>query len=627
MKPATLLALIIDLYSGAGGASLGIEEGTGQPVDVAINHDANAIANHWNNHRATIHLQTDVDAVDPRSVVGPGRTVGLLWGSPKCTHFSPARGGAPKSPQAREDGWSVIRWVREVSPHVVLLENVPAWLTWGPLHPDDHPVVKLRGQPIRERAGETWNAWVGALRELGYVVEWKRLRGRDYGAPTIRERLFVVARRDGRPIVWPEPTHGPGRLPYRTAAECMDWRFPMLSVFATRAEAKRWARAVKADGTPKRPLADATLARIAEGIHRFVLGKRRPYLVNLTHGGRVEDLDEPMRTITAAHRGEKALLAPMISPVKSWGGGGNEAGPVDEPLRTITASKRGEFAIAAGVLAPSVMCHYGASVGARIDEPLPTIVAGGGGKQVLVSGVLVETGNGEREGQAPRVRDLEQPFWTVTAKGSQGALAAAWLVKNFGGPNGHATPGAPLDQPAPTISTRDHNSVGAVFLEKLYSSAQAGSPVDEPAPTVTGGGGHLAVVGAALARAGAMERARAVAELLQRFPAKHRKGQPAPAPLQLNADGLVTLDIDGEAWVLADIVMRMVEPEELKLCQGFGKDYVLTGTKEERVARIGNSVNPQVAAALARANYTPMPEPKRRSRKPAPGLFGDLAAK
>jgi len=286
-KPRQKPGISIDLFCGGGGFSHGYRMATGRSPSIALNHSDAAIVMHAANHEDTIHLRADVDAVNPRSVVGT-QHVRHLHASPTCTHFSRARGAAPKSVQLREQGWSVIRWVREVRPLVVTCENVSEWMTWSPLHPDDHPDEDLRGQPIAERAGETWREWLQALRDLGYDVEHRLLTACDYGAATSRERLFVIARRDGRPIVWPAPTHGPadsaevraGRLlPYVSAASCIDFDAPMCSIFATPAEAKAWAAANGRKQAPKRPLAAATMARIAEGMLRFVLGSRRPYVV------------------------------------------------------------------------------------------------------------------------------------------------------------------------------------------------------------------------------------------------------------------------------------------------------------------------------------------------------------
>lgn len=591
----------IDLFAGGGGASEGFRMATGKAPHVALNHNPAAIRMHWENHPDTIHLESDIDAVDPRNVVG-NRRVRILWASPQCTHFSKARGSAPKSVQQREQGWSVVRWARAVSPRIIHCENVEEWLTWGPIHPDDHPDEALRGQPIEERKGETWAAWVQALRDLGYVVEWRLLTACDFGAPTSRERLFVVARRDGLPVVWPTPTHGQrdsaavlaGALaPYVPAAACIDWSLPMCSIFATPEEAKAWKREHNAAGVPKRPLAEATERRIAEGVRRYVLGARRPFLLCPTHGGRLEPIDQPLRTTTTANRGERALVSPVFVVNTT----GNPATPADAPLKTITT----------------------------------------GGHHALAAAGLVNTRNGEREGQAPRVRDLGEPGPTITAQGSQGAVAACWVARHNGTTTGKMNAGSAAGEPLPTVCTKLTQGVGAAFLEKLHGSARAGQSVDAPAPTVTSGGGrgggHAALVSAELGEAGPepvtltltpaqRARARKVVAFLTAYygdgGTSAAVDEPAPtittkARLGLvtvtvicwdgvTTEDLVTVTIDGTLWVVVDIAMRMLTPRELARCQGFPETYIMTGTKAEQIERIGNSVSPHPAAALISAN-------------------------
>lgn len=523
----------VDLFAGGGGASEGIRMATGRAPYIAINHDAHAIRMHEANHPDTIHLQADVFEVKPRHAVGTQK-VRLLWASPSCTHFSRARGGAPKSVQLRSLGWVVVDWARDVRPRIICAENVVEWTGWCPIHPDDHPDERLRGQPIEERRGETWRAWVAALEALGYAVEWRSLTACDYGAPTSRTRLFVVARRDGLPIVWPSPTHGPADsrevrdgllLPFRTAAECIDWSIPVPSIF---------------DRT--RPLAPATERRIAEGIRRYVLNSPRPFIIrtDMQSDGRLRGL-----------------------------------APLDEPLRTITTS----------------------------------------GGHAVVTPTLIQTGYGEREGQAPRVLDIGAPLGTVVAGGAKHALVAAWMVKHFGGVVGHG-----LERPLGTVTAVDHHSVGAVFLDKLHGSARAGQPLDAPAPTVTSGGG----------RGGG--HAALVAAFLCKYYGSDRHGQPLDTPLHtiptVDRFGLVTVQIEGEPYTI--IGMRMLQPRELATAQGFGPEYRLIGTKSQQVARIGNSVSPYPAAALVRANVGE-PAPVRKVRRPPPdgSLFGgaEMAAK
>jgi DNA (cytosine-5)-methyltransferase 1 len=392
--------LIVDLFAGGGGASTGIYEATGRHPDIAVNHSAAALAVHAANHPTTKHFREDVFDVNPREVCG-GRDVGLLWMSPDCTHFSKAKGGKPRDKNTRSLAWVAVRWAAEVEPRVICLENVEEFVTWGPLCD--------AGQPVAHLAGTEFERWSKALRALGYVVEHRLLVAADYGAPTTRKRLFLVARRDGHPIVWPEPSHGKGRArPWRTAAEIIDWTIPCPSIFER-----------------SRPLADATLKRIAEGIRRYVLTAEKPFIVPLTHQGavRVHSLDEPMKTITAANRGELALISPTIA------------------------------------------SHYGQSVGRRADEPLPTVTAGGGGHSGLVIPTLIQTGYGEREGQTPRVPGLDKPLGTVVAGGAKHALVAGFIVKHYGGVIGHD-----VGRPLGTVTTQDHHSVATATLGVDHSA-------------------------------------------------------------------------------------------------------------------------------------------------------------
>lgn len=295
MRPPVLRLLadelIVDSFAGGGGASTGIEMATGRSPDIAVNHDPEAIAMHAANHPTTKHFCESVWTVDPKMVCG-GRKVALAWFSPDCKHFSKAKGGKPVEKKIRGLAWVVVRWAKAVKPRVIILENVEEFQDWGPLLDD--------GRPCPLRRGLTFRRWIGQLRASGYQVETRELRAMDYGAPTSRKRLFVIARSDGLPIVWPEPTHGPGRLPYRTAAECISWDIPCPSIFER-----------------TRPLAEATQRRIARGIRRYVVEAADPFIVPLTHQGddRAYPIDEPMRTVTGAHRGELALVTPTVTAV------------------------------------------------------------------------------------------------------------------------------------------------------------------------------------------------------------------------------------------------------------------------------------------------------------------------
>ena len=433
--------LSVDLFCGYGGTSEGHRRALGVGPDVAINHDAGAIRNHAANFPRTRHLQSDIHAVAPARVTR-GRAVDLLTASPDCGHYSRARGGKPCDSRIRDLGWTVVEWAREVLPRHIIVENVPEYLTWGPLHPADHPDPDLRNQPDPARVGETWEAWVRALRLCGYRVDWRILAACDYGAPTLRRRLFVQARCDGVDPAWPEPTHGPGRaLPWRTAAECIDWSLLGDSIFDRR-----------------RPLAEATERRIAEGLRRYVFETPRPFLLCLSHGGRLEPIEEPLRTITAKPKGgDRAVVTPLLSPYIDKVYGSARAGhPVDAPLHTITSG------------------------GGR-----------GGVHLAMVSPILIQSGYGEREGQRPRALDIEAPLGTVVAGGAKHALADAWLVRNYGGVVGHGP-----DRPLGAITTRDHHGLAvahleepgkaaaAAFIVKYYGSGSQWSSLREPMHTI-----------------------------------------------------------------------------------------------------------------------------------------------
>jgi len=359
----------IDLFAGGGGASLGIEWATGSPPIAAVNHDAAAIEMHAANHADSHHFHEDVFQVSPYEAAH-GHDIDLLWASPDCTHFSRAKGGKPKSKKIRGLAWVIVDWAISLRPRIICMENVAEFQTWGPL--DD------QGHAIKERKGETFEEFVGKLRQLGYVVEWRVLSAADYGAPTIRKRLFLVARCDGEPIRWPDPTHGPGRKPYRTAAECINWEVPCLSIFER-----------------KRPLAESTCRRIAHGIMRHVVSAKRPFILNLTHGGRVEDIDEPFKKITAANRGEKAL-----------------------------------------VTAAFIAKHYTGVVGQGMSKPLGTVTSID--HHSLVSAHLTKFYGTSKSGTG-----LHDPMPTVTGQGQHIGLVAAFLTTYYG-PSKH---GAPVDCP------------------------------------------------------------------------------------------------------------------------------------------------------------------------------------
>ncbi len=502
--------IVVDNFAGGGGASTGIERALRRPVDVAINHDPEAVAMHAANHPQTLHLCESVWDVDPRTVLA-GRPVGLAWFSPDCKHFSKAKGGKPVEKRIRGLAWVALRWVATRKPRIVMLENVEEFVTWGPLTPE--------GRPCPRNKGREFGAFANALRRHGYAVEWRELRACDYGAPTSRKRLFLIARCDGQPIAWPEPTHGPGRKPWRTAAECIDWSLPCPSIFER-----------------ERPLAEATLRRIARGIKRYVMDAAEPFIVRIGHTGH--------------------------------GDAGKVMG-LDEPLSTITSKAEHLLAV-------------------------PT---------------LIQAGYGERPGQAPRVPGLEKPLGTVVAAGKH-ALVAAFLAKHYGG---NESPGVPLHKPISTITSQDHHHLVAAHLLKLRGTS-TGSAATEPVPTVSAQGTHIAEVRAFLIKFyGTGGQLASLDEPMHTLPTKDRMG-------------LVT--VAGQDYLIADIGMRMLQPRELARAQGFPDEYLLelqaNGRplpKHAQVRMIGNSVCPQLAQALVRANFARSAHEPRAAQTATPSAL------
>ena len=407
------LGLIIDNFAGGGGASTGIELALGRSPDYAINHDPEALAMHEANHPDAVHLCESVWDVNIAETVA-GRHVSLAWFSPDCKHFSKAKGGKPVEKNIRGLAWIVLKWGGIAKPDVVVLENVEEFRTWGPL---------VDNQPCKRRKGMTFKRWVTQLRNLGYEVQWRELRACDYGAPTIRKRLFVVARRDGHKIVWPEPTHGPaGNLflqPYRTAADCVDWSIPCPSIFGR-----------------KKSLADATLRRIAMGIKRYVIDARQPFIVNMAHGGKIEDIDDPISTIATEKGGCRALVTPILV-----GAGGSEYSgkpkPLDAPYNTQTTQNH--TALVAAFLAK----HYGGVVGSKLDDALGTVTSVD--HHSLVTSHLVHLKGTCKDGYP-----VTQPAPTVQAEGTHIGEVRAFLIKYFG------TDQDPrLDEPLHTVTSKD----------------------------------------------------------------------------------------------------------------------------------------------------------------------------
>jgi len=435
--------MIIDLFAGGGGASLGIQWALGRSPDLAVNHDEHAIRMHAANHPETHHEEASVWEIKPREACA-GREVELLWLSPDCRHFSRAKGGAKVSPRVRTLARVAIPWARQVRPRVICLENVAEFLTWGPL---------VDEKPDPKRSGQLFRRWVRDLEREVYAVDWRVLNAADFGAPTSRKRLFLVARADGIAPVWPTPTHGPRcTSPWRTAAECIDWTIHVPSIFAR-----------------DRPLAEATQRRIAAGLVRFVL-QGKPFILNLTHGGRVENIDEPFKTITGAHRGEKALVAPWIGKAYT----GSEGSAADAPLGTITTGG-GASCDHHAVCVAWIAKHYGGVVGHQMEMPLGT-VTGVDHHSLCVarSGFLTKANSHGWDRNGGPSTPLDAPTWTIVGKDPTALVTAdageetpdrlvAWIERYYSS-GGHSSD---LQLPLPTITTLDRMSLVVARLREL----------------------------------------------------------------------------------------------------------------------------------------------------------------
>lgn len=695
--------LFVDNFAGGGGASTGIEMAIGRSVDIAINHDPDAIAMHKENHPTTKHYCEDVWEVDPLEACG-GKSVALAWFSPDCKHFSRAKGGKPVDKKIRGLAWAVIRWAYLVRPRVLMMENVPEIVTWGPLitkedwveeysyleDADGKPILGEDGlqkyvivknhyvstYPDPERAGETFNGFVLALttgipkthpafaemceelgvpensdvanaceRGLGYDLQYKELKSCDFGAPTTRTRFYMIARSDGEPIVWPAPTHGDKRnpkvkdgtlLPYRTAAECIDWSIPAKSIFER-----------------NKPLAENTLRRIAKGIQKFVIDNPEPFIIAVNHSGegfRGQRTNAPLRTITAKHG--YGVVVPTIMCNNT----SNNGASADSPLPTVTTGNRNYLVV------PTITAigQQGskASRTRNADEPLSTIVSKN--EHLLIAPTIVPIGYGERKGQEPRVNSIEDPLGTVVSSGkhylatpilttfnqnSKGqeldrpidtvmpgaqrfgvvaptliqyhsettegevrgqelteplmtvdtspryALSVANIMKNYGG--NYQGSGSSVDEPLDTVTAKDHNSLITAHILTMRNHMD-GQAMDAPLSTVACSGAHHAEV---------------QAFLLKYFSNGQPKSVDAPLDTITTKDRFAVVTIYGEEYIITDIKMRMLQPRELFNAQGFPEDYVIDMEvdgkpypKSKQVARCGNAVTPPVPAALVKSN-------------------------
>lgn len=554
--------IVVDCFAGGGGASTGIKRGCGRAPHIAINHDKAAVAMHKANHpeRETRHYCENIFDVNPEEIT-EGRPIGLAWFSPDCTDHSKAKGSRPRSKKLRALAWIVIRWAARKRPRIIMLENVEEFVDWGPLKGN---------QRDPRRKGQTFQQWVAKLVELGYVVEWRNLVASDYGSPTTRKRLFVIARCDGEPIVWPDPTHGSPKTiakqlrkngvcrlqTWRTAAEIIDWTIPCPSIFCTKAEAK-------AEGlTVQRPLREKTLRRIAEGIRRYVIETAEPFIVRVDHGGehfRGQSAGRPLSTITQRHG--FGVVTPFVAALQQ----GGSLREICRPLHTVTASRKD--------------CN------------------------LLVTPTLVQTGYGERQGQAPRCLDLDQPLGTIVAGGGKHALVSAFIAKHFGG-----VTGVEVLRPFPTITTvgTQNQLVAATLVKNNHGDKQA-FDIREPLRTIVAGGKHHALVQCRV------EQVRAF--LIKYYGSGGQWGSLHNPLSTITVKDRLCLGIvlvGGEPYQIVDIGMRMLTPRELFNAQGFDSGYVIDvgingkpATKGEMVGRCGNSVPPHPVAALVSANYRP----------------------
>ncbi len=585
--------LVVDNFAGGGGASTGIELATGYSVDIAINHDPEAIKMHKVNHPNTKHYCENVWEVDPVKAC-KGHPVGLAWFSPDCKHFSKAKGGKPVEKNIRGLAWVVLKWAALVRPRVIMLENVEEFQTWGPCIPirdkdtgrvivsmvgrhdrekneprtrvadpgEVVPVDRQIFQPDPKRSGQTYKKWRKQLEALGYEIDTKELVAADYGAPTMRKRFFMIARCDGKPIVWPEPTHGPadseevkaGLLkPYVGAYTQLDFSLPCPSIFDTAEEIKRkyGIRAV-------RPLAQKTMDRIARGLKKFVLDNPEPFIIQCNHGGerRQNDIKEPLPTITGKHG--YGIVEPKIVPYMGTNTTNHPGGNCKNPIHTITT----------------------------------------GNQQCLISPTLIqyhsETSKDEVRGQS-----IEDPIMTVDGSNRYG-LVTSFLHKYYDG--GYTGAGDTVENPLPTVTSWDHNSLCAVNLIQMNNHCD-GRDVKEPIPTITAGDGHFGEVRAFLIKYYGQGTGQDVKEPLDTVTSRDRFG-------------LVT--INGTDYKIVDIGLRMLEPKELYGCQGFPDDYIIdrdyTGKKyprSEQVRRCGNAVCPPIPAALVKANLPELCVAKR----------------
>ncbi len=643
--------IVVDFFCGGGGAGTGLEIGLGRAVNVAKNHSPQAISMHTINHPGAKHFTTDVFEGDPDTECG-GKAVGWFHMSPDCTHHSQAAGGQPRKREIRNLSWVGLKWAGKKRPRVISLENVKQILQWGRLIAKRDKatgrVVKLDGNiaapgevvpvgqqfliPDPKQRGRTWRRFVALLKGMGYVVEWKVIKACDFGAPTSRERLFMIARCDGQPIVWPEPTHAKnptkGQLKWKTAADCIDFSDLGKSIFGR-----------------KKDLAPATLRRVAKGMKKFVIDSAAPFIVPIANwsGEAVQSADEPLRTITSYPKGGAfSMVSPIIAPATHQGS--ERINDPLEPLPTVTCANRGELTLISPLMVGAGGPEYsGKPVG--LDQPVGTLMTQN--HRALASACIVQAGHGEGSGANKRrshgVNDMCGPIGTVTASGGGQSVSTAVMIQANGGFN--TTHAKGMDEPMTTVTNtgsqqqlavanlvhlrgncdaRDvndplhtisagsqHHGLVSAFMERAFGGS-VGQGLKEPAPTITaGGGGKSSLVSLTLSpehEAGAL---RVAAFLISYYGTENISACDSPAPTITTKDRLamVTVMVKGTPYVIVDICLRMLKPSELYKAQGFPTDYVISHgadgkpfTKTQQVHMCGNSVSPPPMAALARAN-------------------------
>lgn len=601
--------LIVDNFAGGGGASVGIELAVGRPVDIAINHDADAIAMHKVNHPYTEHYQEDVFAIDPVKVTC-GRPVGIAWFSPDCKHFSKAKGDKPVDKKIRGLSWIIFKWAMSaVAPRCIFMENVEEIQTWGPLKEVDGEL-----HPDPARAGETFKGFISMLTTgiskdhpafaeaceflkiepdseqadklaygLGYNVKYKILKACDYGAPTIRKRFYLIAKNDGQPIVFPEVAYGEsdGLEPYKTAAECIDWTLPCPSIFGR-----------------KRPLAVNTQRRIARGLDKFVIKNPKPFIMQMNFDNVPQDIDNPMSTQTTVNH--HFVVNPSIVPI-GYGERRGQAPRVNdsaEPLSTVVSSCKQNICV------PSIVQYHSEQNnsevrGQNVDEPLKTVDTQP--RYGVNACYLTKYFSGDRVNASA----TDAPNPTVTAH-DHSALIAADIVHYYGG----ADHTSKADSPLATVVTKPRHYLTESHLCVLRNNMGCKS-LQEPMPTLTTSPGHMAQIVTYLQKIDTVQDLghwSEVRELLNAY-----------AGYDIAEDEILIIEIDGVSHFISDIGMRMLKARELKLAQGFPTDYVIdiesvTGKKyseAKQIARLGNAVCPPVATALIRANC-----PEMAYRKP-----------